>query len=364
MTKKNQWIYSVCLLIYHLLFAWIAYRYILENNGDAMRYWFVGQDLRDQSWAMYFKPGTDLVKFITFPLVKYLALPLWAGFIFFSLLGFAGLLFLWRLLLEIAGNNQKIIYLGMFLLLLPNLHFWTANIGKEALIILPVVLLLQEVVRKNYASVRIGLALLAIGLIRPHVGFVFLAAYLSTLLLCGDFSKRMKLYLLAVFVLLSAVFTFILINLQDFSGGIQRVKQKYEVHIAHFQKTDAYVPLDQYSLPYKIFTFYFRPLPFEKKGIFYQVLSAENLVILLFFGWSSYLIFRYFKKMKFKIRVVFPLMLLLLFALMYVYAYANYGIIMRTRIMVTPVIYLLLVYVFSEAVTKKQKILETVQGEG
>lgn len=82
------------LVVYHLVFAWFAYDYVNQNNGDAVRYWFVGVDLSRSSWFDFLYPGTSTIYFLNYPLVYYLNLsPLlgcflysaWSGYGFYRL---------------------------------------------------------------------------------------------------------------------------------------------------------------------------------------------------------------------------------------------------------------------------------------
>ena len=344
--------FPVFLFLYHLLFAYVAWAYVTENNGDAFRYWFVGQDLSQKSWFSFFQPGTDVIKLITFPLVKYLQLPFWAGFLLFSLLSAVGILKLYFLLDKKAGESTLLKLLVAVLLLLPNLHFWTSVIGKEAVLILPILFILSEMAKKKFGSVVLWLSVLLLALIRPHVAFILLLSGVLSVLLVMKMTVQKKIALLGGLIATMTFLTFLLTRLQDFTGGFQRVLYKYEMHITHFKKTTAYVPLDEYPLPYKIFTFYFRPLPFEKKGLFYQVISLENFLLLGLFAVTLFLSVKYFRLLRKNLTFVYSIFFLFFFALMYVYAYANYGIIMRTRIMAIPFLYILIVEVLSTARSK------------
>lgn len=343
-------IFPFLLLAYHLLFAWIGYQYILTHHGDAERYWFLGQDLSASSWTDFLKPGTDVVKLLTFPLVRFFDLPFLIGFLIFSLLGFAGVLILYRNLMRLAGSKVKLQILVVLLMLLPNLHFWTSLIGKEALILIPLTIFCAELSRKRYFSVWLIISLLAVAVIRPHVAFVLALSYVLALLFTLPLSLKRKAVLLGVLALMTGLFTWLLAGLQDFSGGFQRVLQKYEAHISYFKTTDGYVPLDRYPLPYKFFTFWFRPLPFEKEGWLYGVISIENTVLPVLSLFAAFYSVKYLSILKKQMLFVFPVIMLFIFTLMYVYAYANYGIIMRTRVMGMPFFAVLLVEVFGVAV--------------
>lgn len=350
--KTLHRIFPVLLLGYHLVFAWIGFQYILANGGDAERYWFFGQDLSHSSWTDFLKPGTHVVKFLSFPLVKFFNLPFWSGFLLFSLLSFAGVLILYRTLMRVAESNVKLQVLAMVLMLLPNLHFWTSLIGKEAMILIPLTVFCAELSRKRYFSVLLIISVLAVAVIRPHVAFVLALTYVLALLLTFPLSLKRKAMVVGGLAVMTGFFAWLLNSLQDFSGGFQRVLQKYEAHIRHFKTTDGYVPLDAYPLPAKLFTFYFRPLPLERSGLFYHVVSTENLVLLLIAGFTLWYSLRCFAELRSRLLFVFPLLFMTALGLMYVYAYANYGIIMRTRIMTTPFLYLFILQVLTAEKSK------------
>ena len=152
--KILQRYFPVFLLIYHLAFSWVGYRYILLNNGDAQRYWLRGAGLGESSWSDFLKPGTEVVKLLTFPLVNMLHLPFWSGFLIFSLISFLGIALLYQILKKMAETHEGLQGLAMVLVLLPNLHFWTSLIGKEALLIVPLVVFAVELSRKKYQQIN------------------------------------------------------------------------------------------------------------------------------------------------------------------------------------------------------------------
>lgn len=354
MVHFRKWTFPLLLFLYHLGFSYLGWLYVSKNNGDAKRYWFLNTDVSQASWLDFLNPGTDVVKLVTFPLVKYLELPFGVGFLIFSVISGIGLLLLYRILDQISGAHKSLYFLAVLFLLLPNIHFWTSLIGKEALLLPALVMLLNEVYKKKYFSFYLVLSLLIIAVIRPHVAFIILLSYVLSLLITEGFSLKIKVKIGVSFLLITAFFAILLRQIQDFSGGIPRVIQKFEAHIRHFKKTDAYVPLDEYYLPYKLFTFYFRPLPFEKTELFYQIISFENTIVLLLSSAGIFYGIKYFKPLLKNKLVVFSFLFIVLMALMYVYAYANYGIIMRTKIMAAPFFFILLIKIFETHLSEKK----------
>lgn len=343
--------FPVVLFIYHLLFAYVAWNYILQDHGDASRYWFVGQDLSQKSWFSFFQPGTDIVKMITFPLVKYLHLPFWSGFILFSLFSFIGFYRLWKLILMISFQSKIAFFVGIILLLLPNLHLWTSFIGKESIIFVAIVLMTEKLLDKKMTSPVFILAFLIVAIIRPHVAIVLLVSFVIAYFWKGKLTWKNKAYFGAISTMSFLGIYYLLKKIAFIAGNpFERIAHIYDYHIKGLKKTTAYVPLDEYSLPYKIFTFYYRPLPLERSGIFYEIWSLENLTLLLLCIIVFFIIVKNFKATKCGIFDIFAIFAVLLLAFMYVYGYANYGLIARTKIMAMPFIYVLMVKILSQKV--------------
>lgn len=340
-------IFPILLLTYHLAFAWVAYQYILANHGDAEGYWFLRQDLSQASWLDFLQPGTDVIKLLTFPLVKFLGFPFWSGFLIFSLLSSTGIMLLYRMLLKHATGSRELQMVIMLLFLLPTLHFWTAIPGKESLLFLMTVIFLKYSTNTKPFSWQGISALVGIALIRPHMAIIMLICWAIAVGFCYPMNKKRKsVFFICLTVALGGILVLLKSILRKFTGFQETVLLYYDVYIRHMRKTNAYVPLDEYGLPYKMFTFYFRPLPFEKEGWMYGVISLENTVLLGLSCAALGLTLFNLRKIHFKLRETFSALYLLAFAGMYVYAYANYGIISRTKILVYPFIFILILQAF------------------
>ena len=362
---KNQLLikfFPVVLLCYHLLFAYVGWNYVIHNDGDAIRYWLVGQDLSQVSWSSFFHPGTDMVKILTFPLVKYLHLPFWAGFLLFSLFSYYGFYRLWKLILSITAPPQLAFYIGVFLLLLPNLHIWTSLIGKESLLFVALVFMTEKLFQKKINSAVFIISFLLVALIRPHVATMLLIALMIAYFWKGNLIWKNKISFGVISAIALAGLYLMVKKIANINNNPwERIAHVYDYHIKVLKTTPAYVPLDEYSLPYKIFTFYFRPLPFEKEGILYLVQGTENLIMLGLTLFLFYVMVVNFRSIKWDFYKIFTIFVVILLAVMYVYAYANYGLIARTKIMVMPFLYLFMVKIFSE--NRKIAVQQDVQKE-
>lgn len=349
-------IFPYVLFLYHLSFASFGWHYVLGNSGDALRYWFVGQDLSQKSLLSFLQPGTDVIKLLTFPFVKFLHLPFWTGFVIFSAFSYIGLYQLWLIIRKTAAGSRLLMLMGIVLLLLPNLHVWTGLIGKEAVLFVTLTTIIKSVIEAKIKWLPLASSVLVIAMIRPHVAFIIVLALVIALLWKGRLNGKQKgLVLLAMTTVFFGLYAMLRKIAYIGVAPWARLIHIYEYHIAGLKKTAAYVPLDQYPLPYKIFTFYFRPLPYEKEGSLYQVWSFENSLILMGCSAVLFIILRNFKKIHFGFFEIFALFTILLLAVMYGYAYANYGLIARTKIMAMPFLYIFLLRIGTQVHPKNHQ---------
>ena len=116
--------------ITHLFFTFVYYFYTLNNVADSIGYYRRVLYLYD-SWGETFGQGTTFIYFTLYPLVKYIGLTYFGSFFIYSFFGLLGYYFLLKILIKISGGTWSPIF---FLMLMPNLHFWTVAIGKDSLI--------------------------------------------------------------------------------------------------------------------------------------------------------------------------------------------------------------------------------------
>ncbi len=353
--KHTSRYFPYILMGYHLLFSVIGWKYIMLNNGDAVRYWFVGQDLSGVSWSSFFQPGTDIIKIFTFPLVKYFHLPFYIGFLIFSAISAIGFYRLWKLLMKISGISMPAQMFSFVLLLFPDVHFWTSLIGKESPLFVAIVIAVAELYQKKILSRRLWLSILFVALVRPHVAAVIIFSFGIAVLL----DKKIILKIKGIVLFLSIIGGYLLYQLlfivtKTKVSLTERIQFLYHLHITKLREKEAHVPLDEYSLPYKLFTFYFRPLPLEKEGWFYGIWSIENAIQLFIFCVLIYVTVRNFQKIRCTFVMVFSIVFIFAFALMYVYAYANWGLISRTKILALPMLAVFMVEIL-KTVTIKTK---------
>jgi len=284
--------YIWLLFFVHQLLA-IAYLVnALFSPSDSKRYFQVASS--SENWSSLFDTGTNFITFLEWPLVNIIRLDYISSMFIFSFLGFIGILLFYLSAKENEnlqkGQNFKFGILEI-LFLLPNLHFWTSSIGKGSVIILGLGLLVYGLNRFNVRFFQILLGLALVYFVRPHIilSFFFAIIFAITFLKSG-LSNGLKLFIVVCSLLL-----FYLLNdnvleyaeLENLNVFDSEVLTKRSTSLT--SATSGF-DINSYSLPMKLFTFWFRPLFIDSPNILGIFVSFENLFYfylffaLLFYG--------------------------------------------------------------------------------
>jgi hypothetical protein len=351
----------IAISIYHFIFTIISYNYYLKNNGDASLYWFLKESTKTKKWIDFLHIGTDAFMFINYPLVKFLNLSIFAGFIFHSSIGLVGIFKLNQLIKLWIGDQLVLFGVNCIplLLFMPNMHYWTSILGKEPLMFLCIASILIEILKKRYFSFKTIILLVIILVIRPHLFSLLFTSMSVIFFIYENWSKKRKV-LVFIFFLIFISLSFILflkiskINTFDWN----RIKRFNEYSLLSLEYSKSYIPMIEYCFPMKIFTFYFRPLFVDCHNVFGFFVSFENALYLFLHIISIYLFIRFYKIIKFdslfKVIVVYSA----LSALVYVLRYSDLGLIIRTKSIIQPFVMVAIFWMINQIEIYKAKRLE------
>lgn len=170
-------------------------------------------------------------------------------------------------------------------LFLPNMHFWSAGVGKDSIIFFAIALFVYSLtnIKKNLLSISIAFYLAYF--IRPHIALVLLvAAGLGILLSAGGVSSFWKFSALIVAVI---VFFTIAPKVYEFVGIQEDSIESYE-DVANIRSKNlsrsnvgSKIDISGASMPLRIFTFLYRPLFVDSVNLFGLIVSFENLFYLV-----------------------------------------------------------------------------------
>lgn len=326
------------LYLYHVFFFIIYFAYAAFNASDSKVYYhdalYFEGDL-----TKIFTTGTKFILFISTVLVK-LGLSYLSLMYFFSWLGFVGFVFAYLFFRENIIINVKVFKkydLLTLLLFLPNMHFWTVSLGKGSIIFMGLMVFIYALrfPQKRIVALLIGGFL--VYMIRPHVMLFVLVG-----IMIGILTGKSRIGPVVRFLIILASVGFLYLaqnsilgvaNLEDSENVIADFDQFAEEQSRRLVSTGSGVDMSNYPLPFKFFTFWFRPLFIDSPGVLGIFSSIENLIYLLLFAkilnrrFLSFIV-----KSPYLVKTSFIIFILTSFALTFVMS--NLGIIMRQKSMV------------------------------
>jgi hypothetical protein len=223
------------------------------------------------------------------------------------------------------------------ILFFPNMHFWTASLGKGAPIFLGLMMFAYAIKKTNSRFITLILGSILIYFIRPHV-FLFVAV--GTLLgyMSGkekiSFGRKLFIYIVMIGGLWLAQDQILgVVGLEGSEDLVEGFEDFSADRTESLSSSGSGVDMASYPLPIKLFTFWFRPLFFDAPGILGLITSVENLMYLLLFV-------KIFKKdfitfiRNSTVVVKMSLVIFFLTSFAMTFVMSNLGIIMRQKSMV------------------------------
>lgn len=342
------------LWMYHLLFGLIYYLYIVYGpGGDSLGYYEVSRRLTFSQALEFFMlkgPGTyGMYLLNAFPakILSFFTLTL-----LYTLLGYLAFLIYFVLFNDSIQYNSKVGKYSLFpmILFLPNLHFWSAGLGKDTILFLCIACFLYGIrkLKKRLLLIIFSLALSYV--IRPHITIFLVAAFGLGFALDGNLKVYQKIFISLIFIggfalLFDNVMAFL--KIEDLSA--ETLNEFSEAKVSNLSRTStgSSVDISGYPIPLKILTFLYRPFFFDINGVLAIVASFENLLLLsLSVKFIKSNPIKLFKSGNFFIKGAF------LFLTMGVFSFSlilgNLGIMLRQKNMFIPILLFLCLFGISE----------------
>jgi hypothetical protein len=348
---------------YHYVFVVIYYIYALLNPSDSKAY-FQGAQLDYKSWFEAYGTSTVFVDFTAYPFVNWFGFNYEMMMVLFGWFGYLGFLYAYVFFRENIPVKITVFKRFDFLwliLFLPNMHFWTASLGKGSYIFMSIMMFTYAVTKLKK---RIPIAILGAFItymIRPHV-----MLFVAVGVVLGYMSGREKIPFFQKFlvfvVMIGGAFLakdqILGVAGLDASGNVvENFQQFSEERSASLGASGSGVDMQSYSLPVQLFTFWFRPLFFDAPSALGLVVSAENLIYLfLFFKILKKDFIGFIRRSSVVVKMSAVIFLLTSFAMTFVMS--NLGIIMRQKSMVIYFLFFVIYYYLAEKKYNKLKKLE------
>ncbi|WP_127127388.1 hypothetical protein [Pseudoflavitalea rhizosphaerae] len=286
-SRRLQWVNAGllrALLAYHWLFAVIYYWYVQSAASDSVAYY--NRTLETYYyWKDAYGTGTPFIDFLSYPFIHFLGFTYEMMMLLFAWFGYWGFVCFYIIFKEhtrfkhtLKGIN--IISLFMFL---PNMHYWTASLGKGSIIFFGLGLTMYGLSKLKTRKLAMLIGLLIVYHVRPHIFFVMAVAILTGLVTAREkIPLFQKLVLLAgvtaaILILYDNVMAFASLDSEDLFGSFDELASHRSVELA---KAGSGIDVSGYPFPLRLFTFWYRPLFFDAPGPMGIIVSFENLLYL------------------------------------------------------------------------------------
>jgi hypothetical protein len=272
---------------YHMFFGLVYWTYAQINRSDSVNYF--NHTFAWRNWFDAFSAGTDFVEWLAFPFVIYLGFNYDMMMFLTTWLGFWGFVYFYCFFKENLRFNPKFegwdaITIFMFL---PNMHFWTASLGKGAIIFAGIGFLIYGL---SWPAKRIGH--IAFGsflcyMIRPHVLFAILIGMGVGFILGKEKVPAYQKYLVVFFAIGMSIYVYedLIVYLgYDPNNLVESFEEESALNAGRLASAGSGVDMTSYSLPMKLFTFWFRPLFVDSPNVIGLIVSMENALYIYMFS--------------------------------------------------------------------------------
>jgi len=337
--KSKNIIILTSLYIYHIIITIVFYFMSFTKTSDAFNYYRrTLENINDHNFVV-FSFGTKFIDSIVHFLIQILNFSYFNTFLFFSSLSFLGIMLLYHIYVQ----QKNVSSYGILILFLPGVHFWISSLGKDSLIFLFLSLSLYALI-KNKIYI-LGMSILFIFLIRPHISLMLIVAIIFSFMIKTKVRLSIKIFssivlLSFLFIALQSVMQYV--GIDSFENIFEYISQRQQYNL---EGTSSII-ISEMNIIEKYLTFWYRPF-FENLTFSYLIISMENLLYLFM---TLYII----KNRKYIIwdHSMLTIILYIMFVTFILSSTtANFGIIIRQKIMLFPMFY----YIFIVVIYRKKR---------
>lgn len=354
--KVHSESYLWVLFFVHILLSAVYLFMALSTASDSLAYY--KEASTESNWFHLWGTSTPFIEFLAWPFAYLIGLSYVSVMMIFSWFGFVGVVYFYIAAKENVPLNatwQKYTPVEL-VFLLPNLHYWSASLGKGSMILFGLALLTFGLSRFNRRYLVLIFGAFIVFMVRPHILFTVIISVMLALLISGSALKAYVKWI--VFAIASVVFFFISDDVAEFTEvqNFNVLDSEFLANrAAELGKSSSGVNLQDYSLPMKMFTFWFRPLFVDGQGLMGLIVSFENLLYLVMFFYLLRYGFANWKRWNGWFKICFFIFIFASVALAQVTG--NLGIAIRQKAQIMPFFFIL----YLKAVAYKQAAQSTFE---
>lgn len=336
------------------------YMYFIKDPGDCSGYYHYAIN-HNFNLKDFLTPGSCFINNLTIIISKifiYFDNPRLMSFIPYSVAGFIGSLLFYNCLSYIGLQKGKLLYFLAFFL--PNIVFWSSNIGKDSLMYLGIILFIYS--HFFHASllkrtIFLSFSITLMYLIRPHVVLILIFSYFLGLLM-----QKLRFSFRTIFFYMVIIISFLitydnLLRLVGIKENIDKTdiyeiyttgKSSIEKHSSHIDKYGAAMgasnTIEIIKSPYYLIRFLFSPFLWHARNAIQLISAIETMIYQFIFLYILINIRVLFKTKLFINKTInFKYMwinFILIISTIFGMGFTNFGLTVRQRCMVLPFIIL------------------------
>jgi hypothetical protein len=322
--------------------------YVINYGGDAVIYF--NNSLK---YEVDLSTGTSGIIYLTRIFTFYLDTSFLGTALVFNIFGAIGLLtFDASLRIIVSDKSKSLRLLATLIVFLPSISFWSSGIGKDSLSFLAANLALWSSLELKQRTWLLFLAILVMYFVRPHIAGIMILALAGSVAFQTNTPIKQR-FLLGGTVIATAIF---LIPYALNYAGVNDVSNSDSL-LSYVEQRQSYnmhggggIDISSMTLPTQLFTYLFRPLPFEAQSLSAFAASIDNLILLFIFilGGRAIIMKRKQKRLLDDYRLflwLYSLGCWLILAM----TTANLGISLRQKWMFLPILIFLLMSVIGKS---------------
>jgi hypothetical protein len=353
---------TICtiLLFVHIGASLYYYLYSQASAADSSMYYFDPYGFANGPWGL----STQFVMKLCQLLKVQFGASYLDCFLLFQSIGFAGMMIMARVFDEIEANVGVSERRGYWVLLfLPSVSFWTSAIGKDAPVFFAISLCVWAALSLRARFLYFGISLAVLTIFRAHIAFMAAIAFAVAVFFGSSISFGRKAGILAValvgiFVTSGAVENSLGVDPTSLSSVTSFLDDQNNV----FSTIAGTSSLGNASYAARVVGLLFRPFFIDAHGMLGIVASIENVgvvIAMLYVIGHRRDFMLLFRRVPF-FRFVSIFAFIVLFSLTLVYY--NIGLGLRERVMAYPMIFSILVALWS--LRRKHKLEAAPQWPG
>ncbi|WLP95227.1 hypothetical protein [Psychrobacter sp. M13] len=339
------------ILIVSLIYFWhsiFSFTYFILTSrpgalADSLKYFRISKG--DLDYPFY--PGSPFVYLFSRTFSKGLDFSYLNTTLIYNFIGSLGIVLFYLSIKKYFNTISK--YWLMFLFV-PSMSYWSSGLGKDAFSFLSVCLLIYATTSNSkFKLLILALSFFIMFMVRPHVAFAMLVSFVVYFIIQSKahiLFKASTLPIISIFAVVSLNFV------QEYAGldeaSLDGIGDYYESRSGFNMQGGSSIDTSSMILPVKMFSYIFRPFPFEAHSLIAFIASIENSLLLITI---TYIVYK--AKGSFTVIIKNENLWLLLYVIitwiMLSYGLKNLGIAARQKWMFMPVIIYLLLTMHSNS---------------